>query len=359
VPATTDARPLLVTADPVLLDDLLRLCVAAGAEPEVAADVGGARRSWQLAPLVLVGADLADALDRRPLTRRPGVLLVGRDLDDGGVWEQAVRVGAEQVLIVPDADGELVERIAEAVEGGGREALTVCVVGGRGGGGASTLAAALALTAARRGLHCLLVDGDPLGGGIDLVLGGEDAVGLRWPELAGVRGRVHGRSLRDALPQVSELTVLSCDRGDVLSIPADAMRAVLSAARRSSDLVVVDLPRRVDAAAEEALSQASLTLLVVPAEVRAAAAAARVATALAALAADLRVVVRGPSPSGLSAALVASSLALPLAGHLAAEPKLAEALERGEPPAHRGRGPLARFCGDLLDELLPGVGEVA
>src|SRR6266540_5502504 len=238
-PASPDARPLLVTADPLLLDDLLRLCAAAAVEPDVAADVGGARRSWPLAPLVLVGTDLAGALDHRPLARRPGVLLVGRDLDDGGVWELAVRVGAEQVLIVPDGESELVERIAEAVEGGGREALTVCFVGGRGGAGASTLAASLALTATRRGLRCLLVDGDPLGGGIDMVLGGEDAVGLRWPELVSARGRVNGSALRDALPRVNELTVLSWDRGDVLSIPADAMRAVLCAGRRSSDLVVV------------------------------------------------------------------------------------------------------------------------
>jgi secretion/DNA translocation related CpaE-like protein len=355
-------RPLVVTADPLLLDDLLRVCAAAGVEPEVAADVGAARRAWPSASLVLVGTDIPRATaepEALPVQRRPGVLLVGRDLDDGGVWEMAVRLGAEQVLILPDADAELVERVAEAAEGRVREALAVCCIGGRGGAGASTLAAALAVTATRRGLRCLLVDGDPLGGGIDLVLGGEDAVGLRWPELAGTHGRVNGTALRDALPRVNGLTVLSWDRGDVLSIPADAMHTVLRAGRRSNDLVVVDLPRRVDAAAEEALSAGGPTLLVVPAEVRAVAAAARVAAAVAGVTVDLRVVVRGPAPSGLSATLIASSLGLPLAGYLPAEPKLAEALERGEPPAHRGRGPLARFCGAVLDEVLPNMGEAA
>jgi secretion/DNA translocation related CpaE-like protein len=208
------------------------------------------------------------------------------------------------------------------------------------------------VSAVRRGLYCLLVDGDPLGGGIDMVLGGEDAAGLRWPELRSTRGRVNGSALRDALPRLNGLTVLSCDRGDPLAIPAEAMRAVVSAARRGSDLVVVDLPRRVDPAAEEALRVAQLVLIVVPAEVRAAAAAARVATAVSAVSPAVRVVVRGPSPSGLSAGLIASSLGLPLAGYLAPEPRLAETLERGEPPAVRGRGPLARFCGDLLDELV-------
>ncbi len=173
------------------------------------------------------------------------------------------------------------------------------MVGGRGGAGASTLAVALALTATSRRLRCLLLDADPLGGGLDLVLGGEDQLGVRWPELADAHGRVNGAALRDALPAFDGLTVLSWDRGDLLSIPADAMLSVLGAGRRSFDLIVVDLPRRPDAAAEEALAQATHTLLVVPAEVRATAAAARVATALAEFTADIQVVVRGPAPSGL------------------------------------------------------------
>ena len=54
------------------------------------------------------------------------------------------------------------------------------------------------------------------------------------------------------------------------------MRSVVAAAARMSDLVVVDLPRHVDEAAAEALAVATVTLLVVPAEVRAVAAAGRV-----------------------------------------------------------------------------------
>src|SRR3712207_8052527 len=45
-------RPLIVTADASLLDDLLRLAAAAGVEPEVAADAGAARRSWSTATAV-------------------------------------------------------------------------------------------------------------------------------------------------------------------------------------------------------------------------------------------------------------------------------------------------------------------
>ena len=225
----------------------------------------------------------------------------------------------------------------------------MAVLGGRGGAGATTLASALAVTAARRSLRTLVVDGDPLGGGIDLALGGEDSDGLRWPDLASTRGRVSGGALRDVLPRVHDLTILSWDRGDLLSIPVDAMRSVLAGARRGCDLVVIDLPRRLDDSAAEALSIARPALLVVPAEIRATASAARVASAATLVSSDLRVVVRGPAPSRLDAELVAESLGLPLEGELRAEPGLAAALERGEPPASRGRGPLAAFCADFLD----------
>jgi hypothetical protein len=91
--------------------------------------------------------------------------------------------------------------------------------------------------------------------------------------------------------------------------------------------------------------------MLVPAEVRAAAAAGRVAAAVRRLVPDVRVVVRGPAPSGLTSALVAESVGLPLAGWLKPEPGLARGLERGEPPAASGRGPLAALCRSLLDGL--------
>jgi len=322
----------------------------------VRSEIGDARSAWSTAPLVVVGSDVAGEVACVSTPRREGVVLVGLDLDDAGVWQLAVQIGAEHVAFLPDGEHWLTDRLADCAELRGAEGVLLCTIGGRGGAGSSTLAVALATTAARRGLRTMLVDADPLGGGLDLVVGSEDAAGLRWPQLAPGRGRVSGASLAQALPTVGELTVLSWDRGDVLSIPAETMAVVLAAGQRSWDLVVVDLPRTVDESVRTALERSQSTLVVVPAEVRATAAAGRVCTAVCVAARDVRVVVRGPSPAGLTAQDVSEALGLPLAGTLRPEPGLAAALERGEAPARRGRGPLARLCAALLDEFTAPAG---
>lgn len=343
--------PLLVTADPALLDDLLRLCGAAGVEAQVAHDPAAARRAWSQPPLVVVGADLAAPLLRAGLVRRRGVVLVGTDLDDAGVWEQAAALGAESVVFLPDADPWLADRLGEAAEGPASGGLTIAVLGGRGGAGATVLAAGLARAAAAAGATTMLVDADPLGGGIDMVLGLEDAPGLRWPDLTSAVGRLSAVALRDALPRSGRLTVLSCGRDDSGALPHEAVGSVLRAGRRLHDLVVVDLPRRVDAVTETVLSVATRAYLVVPAEVRATAAAARIACGVAGLTHDVQVVVRGPAPSGLTGTLVAGSLGLPLAGWLDPEPDVVRALEHGRPPEIAGRAPLGVLCRSLLDDL--------
>ncbi|MEU1278816.1 septum site-determining protein Ssd [Streptomyces sp. NPDC005805] len=353
-PHTGEARrdgPLIVTEDTDLLDDLLRLCAAAGAEPEVHHGVPERRGVWEGAPLILVGGDAADRC--RGAARRSGVLLVGRDQDDPDVWRRAVEIGADSVLCLPEAETWLVDRLADVVEGVGRPALTVGVIGGRGGAGASTLACALAVTAARAGRRTMLVDADPLGGGLDVLLGGEHAEGRRWPDFAASKGRVAGGALEESLPRLHSLRVLSWDRGDSVVVPPEAMRSVLAAARRRGGVVVVDLPRRVDEGVAEALAQMDVGLLVVPGELRAVAAANRVASAVGMVLADLRVVARGPYAPGLDDRWVAGALGLPLAGELPVDPGLPSARDDGSPPGAGGRGPLARFCGAFWEQALP------
>jgi septum formation inhibitor-activating ATPase MinD len=388
---------LIATGDPVILDDLLRFAAAADAEAAVVSDVDRTRGAWRDAPLILVGADLAVELAHGDVPRRPGVALVTTtDRDDADVYRTAVEIGAQDVAVLPAAEQWLVDALAAAADPGVGQAVTVCVLGGRGGAGASTLCAGLGVTGMRRGLRTLLVDADPLGGGLDLALGRELAPGARWPELANLRGRLSSAALRESLPGLDgavglgELTVLSAhrravgrarDRGSETpdrggsdrdgpdpdgpdphrdasdgpssggAIAAAAMRTVLDAGRRGFDLIVVDLPRNLGEAGTEALLLADTTLLMVPADVRSTVAADQVADSVRRHTADIRVVVRGPAPGGLTAAAITRALELPLAGTVRGDRRLAVALDRGELPAVIHRTPLADLCARLIGDL--------
>lgn len=121
--------------------------------------------------------------------------------------------------------------------------------------------------------------------------------------------------------------------------------------------MVVDLPRRIDEAGAEALAQLDVGLLVVPGELRAVAAASRVASLVGMVLPDLRAVVRGPYATGLDDRWVADALRLPLVGELPAEPGLLAAQEDGSPPGASVRGPLARFCAAFWERALAGAGD--
>jgi secretion/DNA translocation related CpaE-like protein len=358
MPARTPVRsgsrlPLVVTADQDLLDDLLRLAAAGGTEVDVAPDPAAARSRFTPAPLVLIGADQADACLRARLPRRPRMVIVGRSPAVESTWQVAELLGAEHVAVLPTAEPWLVDRLGERHDPD-NAARVLAVIGGRGGAGASILAGGLAVTAVGTGLRTLLVDADPLGGGLDLVLGWEQVDGLRWPALMGAGGRVDPPALLQALPHRGDLVLLSFARDGQQPVPGEAMAATLDAARRGRDVVVADLPRQLDDAAVLALQAADRAILVVPAELRATAAAARVASAVSMHCEQLAVVVRGPAPGRLKAREVARALGLPLAGSLRPEPALCAALERGEAPAAAGRGPLAELCRRLIDELTSG-----
>jgi secretion/DNA translocation related CpaE-like protein len=344
--------PLVVTGDPHLLDDLLRLSAAGGSEVDVAADPAAARPRYAAAPIVFIGADQIESCLRARLPRRDRVVLVGHGEIPGAGWQAAHLLGIEHVVTLPVAEAWMVDRFTEpfAPPATGR---LLAVLGGRGGAGASILAGGLAVTAVAAGHRTLLVDADPLGGGLDLLLGWEHVDGLRWGALAGAGGRVDPPALLEALPHRGDLVLLSFDRDVLPAVPGEAMAATLDAARRGRDVIVADLPRRLDDAAVLALQSADRAVLVVPAELRATAAAARVAQTARLHCPELSVVVRGPAPGRLRPHEVAAALSLPLAGTLRPEPALCRALERGEAPAAGGKGPLADLCRRLIGELVP------
>jgi len=274
-----------------------------------------------------------------------------------------VAVGAEHVISLPEAEPWLVAALAQAAEGGGGDGAVLAVVGGRGGAGASVFAVATAVRAARSGERALLVDCDPLGGGVDLVLGAEDLGGLRWPEIGTGTGRVPASALHAALPSPEldgpgGLAVLSCDRSPHGPSPA-ALTSVLEAGRRAGDTVVCDVPRYPTESAVAALAAADLTVLVVPADVRSCAAAARAAAVVAEHGGpSAGLVVRGPAPGGITPEEIAIALDLPLVAAMRAERGLARSLERGDTPG-QGRGPLAAAAASVLDALRAAAGRAS
>jgi secretion/DNA translocation related CpaE-like protein len=343
-------HPLVVTSDAQLLDDLVRLAAAGGSSVHVVADAVAAQAVWASAPLVLVGGDAVASCAQAGFGARAAVVIVTRGVPDTLAWPAVETLRAEQLVVLPSAEAWLVDRFADLAGGRPDRGRVVAVLGGRGGAGASVLATALAVCARRRGLATMLIDADPYGGGIDLVLGWERLAGLRWPELVDTRGRLSPPALVGALPSDGSLAVLSFDRSTVDGVPPQAMAAALDVGRRGRDLVVLDLPRRFDDASTLALTAADRAYLVVPADVRSCAAARVVASVAATHCPSLALVVRGPARGGIDPTEVALALDLPLVGLMRPDPRVGRA---GDPPAASGRGPLADLCRDLLTDIRP------
>jgi hypothetical protein len=116
---------------------------------------------------------------------------------------------------------------------------------------------------------------------------------------------------------------------------------------------VVDVARRLDPAAEEALLLAHRTLLVVSADVRGVAAATRTLASVRELTGDVGLVVRGPGPSGLDADLVASTLGAPLVARVRDDRRLAAAVDEGLGPVAHRRSSVAVAAGQVLDVVRP------
>jgi secretion/DNA translocation related CpaE-like protein len=338
---------LLVTHDDGVRDAVARLAALAGAPVHMQSPGAAARAAWRSAGLVVLGPEVTAAPG---VPRREGIVVVTEQAPDDALWQRAVAVGAQQVLTLPEGEARLLELMAAATEPSHARGAVVGIVGGCGGAGASTLAAALAVTAARTGA-VILIDADPLGGGLDVLLGAEHRPGARWTDLTGTRGRLSAAALLEALPRVDGVALLSWDRGDVITLSVEAASSVIEAASRAVPAVVVDLPRAMDPAAEVCAAECDEVLLVVPTTVRAGAAAARVVRRLRTVAAVTGLVVCDAGAPRLAPDDVASALGLPVRAVLRRDRDVATAARQGRPPIARPRGPLHDCCRSVLAEL--------
>jgi secretion/DNA translocation related CpaE-like protein len=339
----TPAPALVITRDDLLLDDLLRLAAAAGVSLDVAHDTTSALRGWSAAAVVLVGSDLVDRVAEQRPPRREQVHVVGHAPTGDTVFRHALLAGAADVVELPAAEGWLVELltdVTDAVPGSGRRGRIVGVVAGSGGVGASMFAAALAVSSSLQQATAL-VDLDPLGPGLGRVVGLDDRDGAGWDVLVSSRGRLGSRSLRSALPDKDGLAVLTWGAGPVVDLEPTAVREVLSAAQRGHDLVVVDLPRRLDPVSEEVVTRCDQVLLVVGPTVVGVASAGRVLARLRPLTDRVSLVTRRGGAT-VEPDQVASALGVPVAAELPRQRRLDEHVELGLGPVHSRRSGLAR-----------------
>lgn len=319
---------LAILADPDVRDDLDRVAAAVGIRVvHTGANSSVSRKTWAAAAAVVLDEAAADRCGRLALPRRGHVSVLTGTETAPATWAAAIAIGAQHVLRLPAQEHDLIRELAEAVESARDDrphGRAVAVIGGCGGAGASLFAVAQAQVAT----DALLLDLDPWGGGIDLLVGGEASPGLRWPDLVLQGGRLTWSAVREALPRHRGISVLSGTRNGHELDPAP-VAAVLDAGRRGGVVVVCDLPRRLTDATVAALDVADLVVLVSPCDVRACAATATIAPVLAAINPNLGLVVRGPSPGGLRAAEVADIAGVPLLASMRAQPRLAEQLEHG------------------------------
>ncbi|WP_062980657.1 septum site-determining protein Ssd [Nocardia anaemiae] len=360
-PALTPPPALVLIQDTRLLDEVRRVAAAAERELDERALAVG-RHTWVAAPLVVLDTVAAESCARAGYLRRIGIVLVTDGEPGLADWQAAAAVGAECVIALPGAAVGLIEKFAEHGEYRVGDGVVVAIAGANGGAGASTLAAATGLRSAAERFRrdTVLVDGAPLGGGLDLLLGIETGAGLRWPDLVIEDGRVSAAALHSALPAAAPgLAVLSCGRGGAGRLPAEigpaAIRAVIEAGRAAGDLVICDISGERGPHADQILDAADLVVLVVPARLRAVAAAESVAAHIGRRNPNQGLVVRGPAPGGLRGPEVAEVLDLPLLAAVRAQPGLAARLERGGLTLRRG--PLRDAADAVLGVLSAPAGQ--
>lgn len=324
-------------------------------EPELDADVRAVLAALALDPGPGDGAG-ADVV----VTDRPD-----RGAGSGGA--RVVRVGADgpggdddEVIRLPSGTADLVTALLAPVADGRGSLVTV--VGAVGGCGASTLAAALAIRAAETG-RALLVEADPRGTGVDLVLGAEAEPGLRVEDVRAELGGPDPEALWGAAPAIGpRCRVLARGRGrgrgrgiagpdDTGSVPGPDSDGALGAAlaqRAAGGLVVCDAGR--PGGSDPVLVRADLVVVVTRSDLQGAVAAGRAVD-------DLRgavLVVRTQRGDPLHAADVADSAGIArwhvlpevrAVRRLAGSGDLGRALERA-------RGGRARRLAEVADAIL-------
>lgn len=363
----TSTAVILATGSQRLQDEVARIAAAAGINLEVLPTAAAAL--VRNPEVLLLGSDLAAAdlpgrwQHSRSDPRGMETILVGTAAD-AGLWQDAARLEAARVAVLPAASAWLAEFLSRRRSHA--SGFVLGVIGGSGGAGASTLSCWLAHEAAEQGMSTLLVDGDPCGGGLDTSLGSSEVAGVRWPDLADVRGALNPVQFVSALPHVSGFALLSGAAEPAGSTDGgypeeqssgdpnpESNRAVMDAARAAFALTVVDCA---STRSGQLLLSCDALLVVVLGRLRPVLAARSLNRSLG-TGVPKAAVIRGPLGDGLDDARAANSAGLPLAGYLPHARNLEHAEARGLLLERGRRRSIRRVTGQLVGRLAPELAE--
>ncbi|RNE49011.1 septum site-determining protein Ssd [Corynebacterium alimapuense] len=362
-PASDQAYILVAVGDPVLHPEATHVAAATGFGVIDTADPREISRLHSRAHAILFDAETAAHI--ATLTRRPSLFLLAADpgpLD----WRAALSCHAEQAYLLPAQAAELLSALGHAAmpraeprtdEPSAAWTATgtlIAVTGAVGGAGTSTLAAAIAREAAHDH-EVTLIDGVDNSGGLDLLLGLEETPGARWPDLRLGEGLIAAEDLRAALPASSDgIAVLSTARStlaDPFRLDHRSLRPVLDCLREFSGVTVIDLPPGGHVGEETIIDACDLAVLLIPAEVRPAAAAARIVADLRKSRTTLLGIARHRGWSGLDEKDLAKISHCDITAQLSTFSRLPKAVELSGLPS-----PLPRLLAAVARTVLEEAG---
>ena len=335
--------PIVVSAeDPALAAEATQVAAATGRNVLPAAGPAAVRRACPMAAaLVADSAELAALAEGSC----PAFVVAAGPATGGGF-----ALPAEAPRLLAELGAALRPGASKPEPSPGRpgpaapagSAPAIGVVGACGGAGASTLAAAAAQLAAAEGGRSALVEAAGDGGGVDLLFGAERAAGTRWPELDFTAGALPAGDLLAALPAtrggVALLSAARRTESPGREPAAEELEEAVGSLRQAAGLaaVLVDL-----SAARRPLGDLAACLgrvvIVVPAEVRAGAAAAGLAADLKAAGHEPVAVLRRRAWSGLDSGDVSRLVGGAVIAELPDVPGLAKRVDTAGLPARLPR----------------------
>lgn len=251
-------------------------------------------------------------------------------------YKLALQSGCRHAFLLPAQAPELLKFISNNIgsPAGTGTGLLIGVMGTAGGAGTSTFVAWLATHVAQ--LAPIVLDTCPASPGLDLSFGLEHTPGARWEDLAFSTGKLSVTDLRRAVPQTkSGIAVVTFSRDfDQIKrseIPGAATN-LCAAITSGGALGIIDLaPGDLHLA-----SLVDLLIVLIPAEIKAVAAAMQQLPHLQKLGNQLQLVAVQRAWSGLNEKAMSSVLGQEIAGTLRFHTRQAKACETatvGKPPA--------------------------